>query len=138
MIPTVFVRQVQTLLEWVFLFVCFVVVVVVGGGFFLVFRDRVSLCSPGCPGTHSVEPASASLVLGLNECATKPGALSVLNQCLEVLLESCVGDKVLILVTHHPLRLLPTLPFPAHSSAVFIVLELCVDLASLELTCLSS
>jgi hypothetical protein len=41
---------------------------------FLVFRDRVSLCSPGCPGTHSVDqaglklrspPASASQVLGL-------------------------------------------------------------------------
>jgi hypothetical protein len=39
-----------------------------------VFRDRVSLCSPGCPGTHSVDqacfklrnpPASASQVLGL-------------------------------------------------------------------------
>jgi hypothetical protein len=38
------------------------------------FRDRVSLCSPGCPGTHSVDqaglevrnlPASASRVLGL-------------------------------------------------------------------------
>jgi hypothetical protein len=23
--------------------------------YFLVFRDRVSLCSPGCPGTHSVD-----------------------------------------------------------------------------------
>jgi hypothetical protein len=42
-------------------------------------RDRVSLCSPGCPGTHSVDqsglelrnpPASASQVLGLNVCAT--------------------------------------------------------------------
>jgi hypothetical protein len=42
--------------------------------FFLVFRDRVSLCSPGCPGTHFVDQAglalrnplvSASLVLGL-------------------------------------------------------------------------
>ena len=41
---------------------------------FLVFRDRVSLCSPGCPGTHFVDqagfelrnlPASASQVLGL-------------------------------------------------------------------------
>jgi hypothetical protein len=38
------------------------------------FRDRVSLCSPGCPGTHFVDqaglelrnpPASASQVLGL-------------------------------------------------------------------------
>jgi hypothetical protein len=43
------------------------------------FRDRVSLCSPGCPGTHSVDqaglelrnpPASASQVLGLNACTT--------------------------------------------------------------------
>jgi hypothetical protein len=39
--------------------------------------DRVSLCSPGCPGTHSVDqaglklrnlPASASQVLGLKVC----------------------------------------------------------------------
>jgi hypothetical protein len=49
---------------------------------FLVFRDRVSLCSPGCPGTHFVDkagfelrnlPASASQVLGLKVCATIPG-----------------------------------------------------------------
>jgi hypothetical protein len=49
------------------------------------FRDRVSLCSPGCPGTHSVDqaglklrnlPASASdsRVLGLKACATTPGS----------------------------------------------------------------
>jgi hypothetical protein len=47
--------------------------------FFLFFRDRVSLCSPGCPGTHSVDqavlklrnlPASASQVLGLKVYAT--------------------------------------------------------------------
>jgi hypothetical protein len=39
---------------------------------FLFFQDRISLCSPGCPGTHSVDhtglklrnpPASASQVL---------------------------------------------------------------------------
>jgi hypothetical protein len=51
--------------------------------FFSVFQDRVSLCSPGCPGTHSVDqaglklknlPASASQVLGLKACATMPGA----------------------------------------------------------------
>ena len=51
-----------------FLFVCFCFVVVV------VFRDSVSLYSPGCPGTHFVDqaglelrnpPASASQVLGL-------------------------------------------------------------------------
>ena len=53
-----------------FLFVCL---------FCFVFRDRVSLCSPGCPGTHSVDqaglelrnpPASASQVLGLKVNAT--------------------------------------------------------------------
>jgi hypothetical protein len=45
----------------------------------LVFQDGVSLCSPGCPGTYSVDqavlelrdpPASASKVLGLKVCAT--------------------------------------------------------------------
>jgi hypothetical protein len=50
--------------------------------FVLVFRDRVSLCSPGCPGTYSVDqaglklrnpPASASQVLGLKACTTTPG-----------------------------------------------------------------
>jgi hypothetical protein len=48
----------------------------------LVFRDRISLYSPGCPGTHFVDqaglelrnpPASASRVLGLKACATMPG-----------------------------------------------------------------
>jgi hypothetical protein len=52
--------------------------------FFVFFRDRVSLCSPGCPGTHSVDqaglelrnpPASASQVLGLKACATTPGTM---------------------------------------------------------------
>jgi hypothetical protein len=47
--------------------------------YILVFQDRVSLYSPGCPGTHSVHqaglelrnpPASASQVLGLKACAT--------------------------------------------------------------------
>jgi hypothetical protein len=50
--------------------------------YLLAFRDRVSLCSPGCPGTRSVDqaglelrnpPASASRVLGLKACATTPG-----------------------------------------------------------------
>jgi hypothetical protein len=54
-------------------------VVVVVFVFCFVFRDRVSLCSHGCPGTHSVNqaglelrnlPASASKVLGLKACAT--------------------------------------------------------------------
>jgi hypothetical protein len=29
--------------------------------FVLFFRDRVSLCSPGCPGTHSVDQAGLEL-----------------------------------------------------------------------------
>ena len=50
--------------------------------FFSTTCDRDSLCSPGCPGTHSVVqaglklinlPASASQVLGLKECATMTG-----------------------------------------------------------------
>jgi hypothetical protein len=45
----------------------------------LVFQDRVSLCSPDCPGTHSIDqadlklrnlPASASQMLGSKACAT--------------------------------------------------------------------
>jgi hypothetical protein len=49
---------------------------------FLVFQDRVSLYSPGCPGTHFVDqaglelrnpPASASRVLGLKGCTTTSG-----------------------------------------------------------------
>jgi hypothetical protein len=59
-----------------FLFVCFIFCLFF---LFLFFRDRVSLCSPGCPGTHFVDqaglelrklPASASQVLGLKACAT--------------------------------------------------------------------
>ena len=49
---------------------------------FFFFWDRVSLCSPGCPGIHSVDqaglelrnlPASVSQVLGLKLCTTTPG-----------------------------------------------------------------
>jgi hypothetical protein len=54
--------------------------------FFLVSRDRVSLYSPDCPGTHFVDqaglklrnpPASASRVLGLKACAIMPGFVSL-------------------------------------------------------------
>jgi hypothetical protein len=47
--------------------------------FGLVFQDSISLYSPGCPGTHSVDqaslelrnpPTSASQVLGLKACTT--------------------------------------------------------------------
>jgi hypothetical protein len=60
--------------------------------FILVFRDRVSLYSPGCPGTHFVDqaglelrnlPASASQVLGLKVCATtaRLGSNNILCDC---------------------------------------------------------
>jgi hypothetical protein len=61
---------------FVFVFVC------------LFFRDRVSLCSPGCPGTHFVDqagielrnpPASASQVLGLKVSATNTQQLYLLK-----------------------------------------------------------
>jgi hypothetical protein len=60
----------------ILLFVCLFVFVVVC---LFVFRDKVSLCSPGCPGTHFVDqaelklrnpPASASQVLRLKAYAT--------------------------------------------------------------------
>jgi hypothetical protein len=60
----------------------------------LVFRGRVSLGSPGDPGTHSVDqaglelrnpPASASQVLGLKACTTRPGCVCVYRYaCKEV------------------------------------------------------
>jgi hypothetical protein len=55
-----------------------------GGG----VQDRVSLCSPGCPGTHFVDqaglklrntPTSASRVLGFKACTTTPGTILLLN-----------------------------------------------------------
>ena len=58
--------------KFVCLFVCL----------FVCFWDRFSLCSPGCPGTYSVNQAglelrnllaSASQVLELKACATTPG-----------------------------------------------------------------
>jgi hypothetical protein len=54
----------------------------------LFFLDRVSLYSPGCPGTHFVDqaglelrnlPASASQVLGLKVCATTPGVIFIIK-----------------------------------------------------------
>jgi hypothetical protein len=55
----------------------------------LVSRDRVSLYSPGCPGTHFVDqaglklrnpPASASRVLGLKACTTTPDLFIFLSR----------------------------------------------------------
>jgi hypothetical protein len=73
----------------VFLFVCLFACFVFFF-FFLVFQDKVSLYSPGCPGTHFVDqaglelrnlpaPATASQVLGLKACATTPGCICCVN-----------------------------------------------------------
>jgi hypothetical protein len=70
--------------------------------FFFVFRDRVSLCSPDCPGTHFVDqaglelrnpPASASQVLGLKACATTPGSNCVFYQKLRYQTYPCGDPK---------------------------------------------
>jgi hypothetical protein len=67
----------QLVVVFVFFFVCL---------FVFVFQDRISLYSPGCPGTHFVEqaglelrnlPASTSQVLVLKACTTMPGSLFV-------------------------------------------------------------
>jgi hypothetical protein len=64
-------RVVDLYLLFLFVFLFF--------GFFFFFQDRVSLFSPGCPGTHFVDqaalelrnpPASASRALGLKACTT--------------------------------------------------------------------
>jgi hypothetical protein len=75
--------RVERTTSWVLvlIFVCLV------GWLVLVFQDRVSLCSSGCPGTYFVDqaglelrnlPASASRVLGLKACTTTPGLIFVL------------------------------------------------------------
>jgi hypothetical protein len=80
--------------SWRYYGLVFVFLWVLGVLFCFVFWDRVSLCSPGCPGTHFVDqaglelrnlPASASRVLGLKACATMPGkpVSSVDSKCLD-------------------------------------------------------
>ena len=95
------------LLFWGVLFVCFFFLffclVVFFCIFFFFFWDRVSLCSPGCPGAHSVDqaglevrnlPASASQVLGLKACITTARQAEII-QWLKVM------ETVLIRVYHH-------------------------------------
>jgi hypothetical protein len=81
----------------------------------VVFRDRDSLCSPGCPETHFVDqaslelrnpPASASRVLGLKACATTPGSgplsFGLLCRTLLANSEQSLTNRFL-LQTLHPL-----------------------------------
>ena len=92
---TVFILAFALLLFFVCLFVCLFVVCLfvclVGwlfGWLFLGFPDRVSLYSPGCPGTHFIDqsvlqlgnpPASAYQVLRLKACATTAQLALYLN-----------------------------------------------------------
>jgi len=80
-----------------------------GGG----VRDRVSLYSPGCPGTHFVDqaglefrnlPASASQVLGLKACATTPGQMFVFerlaSQARALLCQGALAHLLYIQLAH--------------------------------------
>ena len=67
-------KQVCVVFFVLFCFVCFVLVF-----WIWIFRDRISLCSPGCPGTHSLDqaglelrnlPASVSQSAGITGCTT--------------------------------------------------------------------
>jgi hypothetical protein len=73
--------------------------------FFLVFRDRVSLCIPGCPGTHFVDqaglelrnlPAFASQVLGLKARATTACQILSFNH-----LGSKTASKMVLFLDSH-------------------------------------
>jgi hypothetical protein len=70
----------------------------------LFFQDRVSLYSPGCPGTHFVDqaglelrnlPATVSQVLGLKACVTMPGNgwLLVSTSVLARIWQNLLGDS---------------------------------------------
>ena len=67
-----------------------IIIIIILVFYFFVFRDRVSLYSPGCPGTHFVDQAglelrnppasaSASRLLGLKTCAATPGAIVIIT-----------------------------------------------------------
>jgi hypothetical protein len=90
----------------------------------LVFRDRVSLYSPGCPGTHSVDqaglelrnlPASASRVLGLKVYATMPGGFFLLSFPFPFFLYPFPLPFLLPSLPSPPLssRPIPSLPLPS-------------------------
>jgi hypothetical protein len=69
---------------YIFYFILFYFILFYFILFYFIFRPRVSLCSPGCPGTHAVDqagqnlPASASQVLRLKVCATTHSYMGIL------------------------------------------------------------
>ena len=77
--------------------------------FVLFFQDRVSLYSPGCPRTHSVDqaglelrnpPASASRVLGLKACATTPSRFSFFKSIYFIIYKYTVALLQMIVIHH--------------------------------------
>ena len=58
-----------------------------------VFQDRVSLCSPGCPGACSVDQAGLK-GLGLRVCATIPGPTFFFETDLSPNLELAILAKL--------------------------------------------
>jgi hypothetical protein len=92
------VLMLSTVLQLV-LFILFIYLFIYS--FILVFQDRVSLCSPDCPRTHSVDqagfelrnpPASASGVLGLKACATTAQLQLVLDQSIRISRANCWAE----------------------------------------------
>jgi hypothetical protein len=82
----------------------------------LVFGNRVSLCSLGCPGTHSVDqadlklrnlPASASQVLGLKACANHAQQCLCFLICLFLLSWHSFGSLITIWSPEKSRGLLP-------------------------------
>jgi hypothetical protein len=69
-----------------------------GAFFFFLPQDRVSLCSPGCPGTHSVDQAGLEL---RNLPASAFGIKGVCHHC-----QACGGGAISL----SPLPLSPSLP----------------------------
>jgi hypothetical protein len=49
--------------------------------YLLVFRDRVSLCSSGCPGTHPVDQAGLELRNPAPLCLSSTGIKGVCHHC---------------------------------------------------------
>jgi hypothetical protein len=80
---------------------------------FFFFWDRVSLCIPGCPGTHSVDqaglklrnpPPSASQVLGLKACATTAQLGRIFLKEVPLETELCIDVNPLSSVFHQVSR----------------------------------
>jgi hypothetical protein len=49
--------------------------------FFVFLGDRVSLCSPGCPGTHSVDQAGLELRKSACLCLPSAGIKGMCHHC---------------------------------------------------------